>query len=92
MLGLMKMSITECIDHYKNFMNVVFPTGGASSNLVSAFTGTRWDDAPLVAVIKGLIQQKLGNPEVLLLDKSTMNNPCKVYVQSSALLSPMSQG
>jgi hypothetical protein len=82
MLGLMKMTIPECIAAYKQFMAVVFPTKGFIGGLwqtgSSAFTGAKWNDAPLVSVIKGLIKAKLGDPEMLLLDEVNTNSPCKV--------------
>lgn len=82
MLGLMKMSVAECIDAYKTFMKVVFPTkstlGSWWQSGSSAVTGAKWDDAPLVKVIKDLIQKKLGDPEILLLNPLTMKSSCKV--------------
>lgn len=82
MLGLMKMTVKECIDWYKKFMSIMFPTKGFVAGLwqtgSSAFTGAKWSDVPLVNVIKHLTKTKLGDPEMLLLDAKNTSSPCKV--------------
>lgn len=86
MLGLMKMSVQECIESYSNFMAVVFPSKGWFASKAqsgkSAFTGAKWDDKPLIKVIKSLVELKLGDPDMLLLDDENMNNSCKVFLMA----------
>lgn len=87
MLGLMKMSVKECIASYSDFMTVVFPPKGwFKSNIISptksAFTGAKWSDKPLVDVIRKLVQLKLGDPDMLLLDEENMHNSCKVFLMA----------
>ena len=89
MLGMMKMNIKDCIDSYTAFMKVVFPTkgyfSGAFQGLKSTFSGAKWDDKPLVKVIRDLVGKQLGDPDILLLNEATMKNPCKVSVQTLLL-------
>ena len=86
MLGIMKMSVAECIDAYTEFMQVVFPRSwwnpDWAKKAASVFTGTKWDEKPLVKVIKELIKRRLGDPDILLLDDSFKNNKCKVFLMA----------
>ncbi|KAK0707393.1 acyl transferase/acyl hydrolase/lysophospholipase [Lasiosphaeris hirsuta] len=89
MLGRMKMDITECIKYYNKFMKVVFPEQGywekKGQAIKAAWSGEKWDAAPLEKVIKDLILEKIGDPDkTLLLDpkKQDSSSGCRVFLMA----------
>lgn len=78
MLGCLKMSVTDCIETYKNVMNQVF-SGWARLRYVR--TGYLYDDEKLRKIIKGCIEKQLGEGDgaTVLLRNGTQK--CKVCVQ-----------
>ncbi len=76
MLGLLKMSVDECILKYEDFMKKIFNKGTVKKLASFAWGGQFYDATILENLIKDLIREKTGSSETLLRDEG---NPCKVY-------------
>ncbi|KAJ4243526.1 hypothetical protein NW757_011165 [Fusarium falciforme] len=83
MLGRLQMSVKDCLDSYRKFMNIVFSAKRWTKASLIA-TGSKWDASALERCIKDLVREQLGrNPdEVLLLDEESAKT-CKVFVMAT---------
>ncbi|KAJ5679821.1 hypothetical protein N7462_008065 [Penicillium macrosclerotiorum] len=81
MLGRLQMTVAECITQYDNVMKEVFPeTGDIEKAFKLATEKEFYDSSKLEGIIKRLIKEKLGDPEISLLDEKS---PCKIFLMAT---------
>ncbi|KAK0640201.1 Calcium-independent phospholipase A2-gamma [Lasiodiplodia hormozganensis] len=88
MLGRLRMNVQQCIDAYDEFMKDVFDHWKITQWTKVAFTGTFYDDAPLVNAVKKILRnQGMKEDEPLLEENESLlgevqAHRCKVFVMA----------
>jgi hypothetical protein len=79
MLGRLRMSVTEAIDHYKTLAQRVF------SNASLIGRDRKFRANKLEEVLKEIVENMTGRPDELMLDRRPEGEACKTYAVSHCL-------
>lgn len=69
MLGRLEMTVDECIEAYNQFMKKIFNVSSLRKNTRLVWKGCRFGADNIEAVIKELINERLGDSEAPLLNE-----------------------
>lgn len=83
MLGRLKMTVDECLEHYQKFMKEIFTQrwfSGIKNPVKIGFGGSKYGAEKLKEVIKNLIKERTGQDAdtVTLMDDESQKDSCKV--------------